>query len=300
VLVQLVLDPGEERSVTLRLPPGEYAAAAFGAAGTASVAVSPVGFARVGEIAVDARGVSARPAVFGDAGEIVVRFVNETDEERSVRIERRDARGDSVPATMALTHPTFRDFFAGELLSYGQLLGVSHLYFLAVDASDKGALFATRGDAQACALLRAFEESFERVVRDEGGSRLPGPLETMVAAFPSGSRALRAALDLLEECDADLPARAAIHGGRCLALTREARIEYFGETLHRALWLASASEPRGIVLSQTAASDRDIAATLHTSSVQTHIDVAAAGPYQGRRIMRVALREEANAIPHIA
>ncbi|HEY2366174.1 MAG TPA: DUF5939 domain-containing protein, partial [Polyangiaceae bacterium] len=172
VLVQLVLDPGEERSVTLRLPPGEYAAAAFGAAGTASVAVSPVGFARVGEIAVDARGVSARPAVFGDAGEIVVRFVNETDEERSVRIERRDARGDSVPATMALTHPTFRDFFAGELLSYGQLLGVSHLYFLAVDASDKGALFATRGDAQACALLRAFEESFERVVRDEGGSRL--------------------------------------------------------------------------------------------------------------------------------
>jgi serine/threonine protein kinase len=300
VLVQLVLDPGEERSVTLRLPLGEYAAAAFGSSGTASVAVSPVGFARVGEIAVDERGVTARPAVFGDGGDVVIRFVNETSEERSVRIEKRDARGDSVPATMALTHPTFRDFFAGELLSYGQLLGVSHLYFLAVDASDKGALFATRGDAQACALLRAFEESFERVVREEGGSRLPGPLETMVAAFPSGSRALRAALDLLEDCDADLPARAAIHGGRCLALTREARIEYFGETLHRALWLATAADPRGIVLSQIAASDRDIAATLHTSSVQTHVDVAAAGPYQGRRIMRVALHEEASAIPHIA
>ena len=297
VLVQLVLDPGEERSVALRLPPGEYAAAAFGVSGTADVAVSPVGFARVGEIAIDERGVVARPAVFGDGGEVVIRFVNETDDERSVRIEKRDARDDSVPATLALTHPTFRDFFAGELLSYGQLLGVSHLYFLALDASDRGGLFAARGDAQACALLRAFEESFERVVRDEGGSRLPGPLETMVAAFPSGSRALRATLALLERCDADLPARAAIHGGRCLALTREARIEYFGETLHRTLWLASAAEPRGLVLSQVAASDRDIASTLHTSAVETHVDVAAAGPYQGRRIVRVALKE--SALPHV-
>ena len=300
VLVQLVLDPGEERAVTLRLPRGEYAAAAFGVSETAAVAVSPVGFARVGEIVIDDRGVVARPGVFGDGGEVVIRFVNETDEERSVRIEKRDARVDSVPATVALTHPTFRDFFAGELLSYGQLLGVSHLYFLAVDASDRGSLFATRGDAQACALLRGFEEAFERAVRDEGGSRLPGPLETMVAAFPSGSRALRATLALLEECDVDLPARAAIHGGRCLALTREARIEYFGETLHRTLWLASAAEPRGLVLSQVAASDRDIAATLHTSSVESRVDVAAAGPYQGRRIVRVALHEEASAIPHTA
>jgi len=164
------------------------------------------------------------------------------------------------------------------------------LYFLAVDASDRGALFATRGDAQACALLRAFEESFERAVRDEGGSRLPGPLETMVAAFPSGSRALRATLELLAECDPDLPARAAIHGGRCLALTREARIEYFGETLHRALWLASAAEPRSLVLSQVAAGDRDLATALHGArDVTTRVDVAASGPYQGRRIVRVTL-----------
>ncbi|HEY2369717.1 MAG TPA: protein kinase [Polyangiaceae bacterium] len=300
VLAQLVLDPGEERSIAIRLPRGEYAAAAFGISGTADVAVSPVGFARVGEIAIDERGVVARPAVFGEGGDVVIRFVNETDDERSVRIEKRDARGDSVPATLALTHPTFRDFFAGELLSYGQLLGVSHLYFLALDASDRGALFATRGDAQACALLRGLEEDFERVVREEGGSRLPGPLETMVAAFPSGSRALRATLELLEACDAELPARAAIHGGRCLALTREARIEYFGETLHRTLWLAGAAEPRGLVLSQIAGSDRDIAATLQTSAVDTRVDVAAAGPYQGRRVVRVTLRGEANAIPRIA
>jgi serine/threonine protein kinase len=298
VLVQLVLDPGEERSVALRLPPGEYAAAAFGISASADVAVSPVGFSRVGEIIIDDRGVVARPAVFGEGGDVVIRFVNETADERSVRIEKRDARGDSVPATLALTHPTFRDFFAGELLSYGQLLGVSHLFFLAVDASDRGALFASRGDAQACAQLRAFEEAFERAVRDEGGSRLPGTLETMVAAFPSGSRALRATIALLEECDAELPARAAIHGGRCLALTREARIEYFGETLHRTLWFASAAEPHGLVLSQVAASDRDIATTLHTSDVETRVDVAASGPYQGRRIVRVALRE-ASAVPHV-
>lgn len=287
VLLQLVLDPGEVRSVALQLPQGEYAVAAFGVEGSADLAVSPVGFSRVGEIVIDERSVTARPAILGEGGEVVLRFVNDTPDERSVRIEKRAARADSVPATVALTHPTFRDFFAGELLSHGQLLGVSHLHFLAVDASDRGELFTSRGDAQACAQLRAFEEAFERAVREEGGSRLPGPLETLVAAFPSGSRAVSAALALLAK-RGDLPARAAIHGGRCLALTREARIEYFGETLHRTLWLASAADPGGLVLSQVAAADRDVASTLHAERVATRIDVAAAGPYQGRRIVRVA------------
>ncbi|HEY1958382.1 MAG TPA: protein kinase [Polyangiaceae bacterium] len=289
VLVQLVLEPGEVRTITAQLPPGEYSAAAFGVAAPADVAVSPVGYGRTGEIAIDEHAVVARPAVFGDGGEIVLRFVNETADERSVRIEKRAAFADSVPATVALTHPTFRDFFASELLSYGQLLGVSHLYFVALDASDGGALFLDRGDAAACASLRAFEEAFEHAVRDEGGSRLPGPLETMVAAFPSGSRALRATLALLDAAG-PLPVRAAIHGGRCLALTREARIEYFGETLHRALWLATAAEPRSLVLSQVAAADRDLASVLHAArDVTTKVDVASSGPYQGRRIVRVAL-----------
>ncbi len=289
VLVQLVLDPGETRTVAVQLPPGEYTTVAFGVAAAAELAVSPVGFGRTGEIVLDDHALVARPSVFGDGGEVVLRFVNDTNEERSVRIEKRAAFADSVPASLALTHPTFRDFFASELLSYGQLLGVSHLYFLAIDASDAGALFLDRGDAAACASLRAFEEAFERAVRDEGGSRLPGPLETMVAAFPSGSRALRASLALLEDAGS-LPVRAAIHGGRCLALTREARVEYFGETLHRALWLASAAEPRSTVLSQVAAADRDIAAVLHAArDVATRVDVAVAGPYQGRRIVRVAL-----------
>jgi serine/threonine protein kinase len=289
ILVQLVLDPGEARSIAVQLPQGEYAACAFGVAGSADLAVSPVGFTRSAEIAVDEHGISARPSVFGDGGEIVLRFVNETDDERSVRIEQRDTRQDSVPATLALTHPTFRDFFATELLSYGQLLGVSHLFFLVVDASDRGELFATRGDASACASLRAFEEAFENAIRAESGSRLPGPLETMVAAFPSGDRALRATLALLAE-SADLPARAAIHGGRCLALTREERIEYFGETLHRTMWLASAADPRTFVLSQSAAADHEIAMLLHRAPVDTRVDVATAGPYQGRRVVRVTPR----------
>ncbi len=297
VLAQLVLEPGEARTVVLELPAGEYSIAAFGIASSCDLAVSPVGFERVGEIVIDDRSIVARPPVFGADGEMILRFVNDTSDERSVRIEKRTARADSVPATLALTHPTFRDFFASELLSYGQLLGVSHLYFVAVDASDRGALFVDRGDAVACASLRAFEEAFENAVRDEGGSRLPGPLETMVAAFPSGSRALRAAVALLShrsaKTDAELPVRAAIHGGRCLALTREARIEYFGETLHRALWLASASDPREIVLSQAATADRDLATALHAAPVDTRVDVAQAGPYKGRRIVRVALRSSA-------
>ncbi len=285
VLAQLVLDPGEERTVVVRLPGGDYSIAAYGVGVPGELSSSSVGVARAADVVVGEGAVDVRPAVLGD-GEVTLCVVNDTPHERTVRLESRYARGDAVPAVVALTHPTFRDFFGSELISFGEHLGVSHLFFLAVDASDCGALFLARGDGETCSALRAFEDAFAQAVRREGGSALPGPLETLVAAFPSGPSALRAAIDLLD-AGRDLPVRSAVHGGRCLALTRETRIDYFGETLHRTLWFAGASEPHGLVLSQAAAGDRDLAMALHQMPVQTRVDVTSSGPYQGRRVVKV-------------
>lgn len=287
IFAQVVLDPGQERVIDLTLPPGDYSVAGSGNPEPAELSASPVGHTSASDVIVSGNTVVLYPPVVR-GGETRFRFVNDTPDERTVRIETRRGRPDAVPAALALTHPTFRDYFRSELLDHGELVGVSHLYFLVVDASDRGSLFAERGDAEACAALRTFEANVARCAREENGTVIPGILETLVAAFTSSTRAIRAALAVLRSTD--LPARLAVHGGKCLALTRDSRVDYFGETLHRAIWFVGVANASELVLSHAVASERDVSVELSANEATTSIDTSTAGPYKGRRIMRVRLK----------
>lgn len=287
VLVQLVLEPGEQRELAFELPRGEYTVGALGVEPLADLAISSVGHRAAGDVIVKETSLAVSPSVLRE-GRVTLKFANETSDERPVRIESRGARADGVPAIVAVTSPTFRDYFGRELIGEGEVIDVSHLFFLAVDASDRGALFSERGDAPACASLRDLEARFADLVRDARGAVLVGPLDTLVAAIPSGVRALHAGIEVIRSTD--LPVRVALHGGKCLALTRESRIDYFGETLHRALWLATAAEPREAILSHAVAGDRDIAVALAAEDIEARVVEATAGPYGGRRVVRVRHR----------
>ncbi len=288
VVAQFVLEAGAERTVTLPLPAGEYVVSCAGHPHVADLAASHAGHQSDAEIVVAESAASqlgVTPRVVR-AGEVMLRIVNDTPAERLVRIETRASRRDSVPATRALTHPAFRQFFSRELFAHGELFGVSQLAFLTVDASDSGALYTTRGDSEACTIVRGSEVAFAEVVRAEQGTVLPGPLGSFVAAFPAPLRAVRAALALVARSP-DAPLRVGVHGGQCLALTRDARIEYFGETLHRAFWLAQAAKTGQIVLSQQVADDDEVARTLAGARATVTVGLAGAGPYAGRRVVTV-------------
>ncbi len=285
VIAQAVLEPGATRTITIPLVQGDYLVSTVGIARSGELAASPVGFESEGEVVVREGHIDAMPSVMRE-GEVTLRLVNDTPVERIVRVEERSSREDSVPAARALTHPTFKDFFSQELFAHGELLGVSHLAFLAIDGSDQGALFANKGDAAACAAVRLTEEVFGRMVRAEEGTVLPGPLDTFLAVFHSPSHALRAALAVLVNLDGT-PIRAAMHGGRCLALTRDARVDYFGETLHRAIWLVQNAKVGELVLSQAVADDAETLRTLSRARVTTHVEVSQTGPYGGRRVLKV-------------
>lgn len=285
VVAQLVLEAGTTREATIPLAQGNYLVSTVGVAQSGELAASPVGYGSGAELVVRDGHIDVMPSVVRE-GDVTVRLVNDTSVERIVRIEERSSREDSVPAARALTNPTFKEFFSRELFAHGELLGVSHLAFLAVDGSDHGALFTNKGDAAACAAVRSTEDAFGRAVRAEEGTVLPGPLDTFLAVFHSPARALRAALAVLGESTAT-PIRASMHGGRCLALTRDARIDYFGETLHRAIWLVQTANVGELVLSQAVADDADVLRALTRARVTTHVEVAESGPYGGRRVLKV-------------
>jgi serine/threonine protein kinase len=286
VLAQQVLDPGEERTISLDLPRGTYRIAGGVAKQTAELVSSAVGFETTMTASSNGERVEGRPSIVA-AGRVTVTLRNESEHEETMRIEVPGARVDGVSASTAMTHPSFRELFSGQLLAHGEHVRVSQLAFLFVELVGRDALFGRLGDAAACAELTRLDEVVQEQARAHGGTPVPSSIEVLVIAFQSAPRALQAALAIRERIDAaklEAPVSIALHDGRCLALTRDGKAEFFGETLHRGHVLLGDCPPHGLALSASFAADRAVAVAMHESRMNVTVDASHAGPYKGRRI----------------
>ena len=286
VLAQQVLDPGEERQITLELPRGIYRVAGGVAPLPAELVASAVGYETVVEVVAKGERIEARPSIV-QAGSVTVVMRNESEHEETIRIEVPGARADGVSASTAMTHPSFRELFSGQLLAHGEHLRVSQLAFVFVELLGREDLFEKLGDADACAELSRLDGLVHEEAHTHEGSVVPSSLDLMVVAFPTALRALRAALSLRKRIQAAplcAPVAIAGHDGRCLALTREGKAEFFGETLHRGHLLLGDCPPGGVALSASFAADRSVAVAMHESGMKVSVGSSHAGPYKGRRV----------------
>ena len=286
VLAQQVLDPGEERSITLDLPRGKYRIAGAGAKVTAELVSSAVGFETKVTATASGDRVEGRPSIV-HAGTVTVVLRNESEHEETMRVEVPGARVDGVSASTAMTHPSFKELFSGQLLAHGEHLRVSQLSFLFVELMGREALFEKLGDAAACAELTRLDDRVQEEARTHGGTVVPSSMELLIIAFPTAPRALQTALALRKRIDAaelSAPVALSLHDGRCLALTREGKAEFFGETLHRGQVLLGDCPEGGLALSASFAADRAVAVGMHESGMKVSVNASHAGPYKGRRV----------------
>ncbi len=286
ILVQQVLEPGEERAVVIELPRGTYRVAGALATTPWDLLVSAVGFETHCEIEASGGRIEGRPAVLR-AGEVAFLLRNMTDREETFRIERPGARHDSVSAAMALTNPSFRLFFSAHVPARGEHLPVKQLAFLFVEALHREALFEKRGDDGACAELTRVDEIVQREAYEREGTLVPSSRELLVAAFATPLQAARAAISVrarLADASLSAPIAIAVHEGRCLALTRDDKPEFFGETLHRGQALLRDCPPGGIALSTAVTADRGVAIALHESGLTVGVALTMEGPYVGCRV----------------
>jgi hypothetical protein len=212
---------------------------------------------------------------------------NATPVEETIRVEIAGAREDAVSAAAALTHPSFRSFFADQLLAHGEHVRVRHLAFVFVELADRQALFDAIGDGAACAELARLDEIVGEEARQHEGDVVPSSLSVLVVGFSTSLRAVHAALSLrqrLAQTRFSTPISIAIHDGRCIALTRAGKPEFFGETLHRGQALLQDCPPGGIALSASVMADRAVAVAVHESKLSVAVDRAQDGPYAGRRV----------------
>ena len=186
-----------------------------------------------------------------------------------------------------MTHPSFRELFSGQLLAHGEHVRVSQLAFLFVELIGREALFEQVGDDAACGELTRLDDIVREEARSHEGTVVPSSIEVLVIAFPGAPRALQAALAIRKRIDAAKLAALvalALHDGRCLALTREGKAEFFGETLHRGQVLLGDCPAGGLALSASFAADRAVAVGMHESGLKVSVGASQTGPYKGRRV----------------
>ncbi len=286
VLVQQVIEPGETRRVTVDLPRGTYQLAGTMAKIPWELVSSAVGFEDTCEVTLEGDRIEGRPAIV-KAGAVDFVLQNTSDVEETVRIEIAGFRDDAVSAAAALTHPSFRAFFSKELLAHGEHVRVRHMAFVFVELASRDQLFDQIGDGEACAALARLEEVVVDVARGHEGDVVPSSIDVLVVGFPTSLRAVRAALAIRERLAASKlasPAAIAVHDGRCIALTRSGKPEFFGETLHRGQTLLRDCPGGGLALSASVMSDRAVAVAVHESQLSVAVDQTREGPYAGRRV----------------
>lgn len=266
VVLQQTLAPGETRDVPADLAYGAYRLRGLHPGAEAQIEWHEGGFPAL-MIADD--GVSA-----GDpAPQGTVRIVNRARGERTVVVESREWVREALTAHRVTTMQAFRDLFATEALRPGDEVGVGHVTLMFTDLRGSTALYTRIGDARAYQLVREHFAYMAEAVRAYNGGIVKTIGDAVMAAFSDPADAVRAALAIqgnvagfnrahgLGAADG-LIIKLGLHGGPCIAVTLNERLDYFGSTVNLAARLEGESRGGDIVLSQAFAEDPAVAPLL--------------------------------------
>jgi class 3 adenylate cyclase len=248
VAVQLLLAPGETRTIRAELPPGPYRLRTLHPG--AHVDVDHAGGPFPG-LRVTAVGVEALPANKG-----TIAFGNDADFELAALIEDRSWAREALTAPEVISLQAFRDLFAAATLRPGDEAGVSQVALLFTDLQGSTALYERVGDAVAYNMVREHFALLAGIVRDHDGAVVKTIGDAVMAAFDDPANAVKAALAMQARIvAAQLVLKVGVHAGASVVVTLNDRLDYFGSTVNMAARLQGQSLGGDIVLSRAVADD---------------------------------------------
>ena len=239
VAVQLLLAPGEKRSVALDLPAGSYRLrtlhpGALRRRRASRAARSPACASR--------RRASrrCRPARRG-----TIAFANDAGFELAALIEDRTWTREALTAPEVISLQAFRDLFAEATLRPGDEAGVSQVALLFSDLQGSTALYERVGDAAAYNMVREHFALLASIVRDHDGAVVKTIGDAVMASFGDPAHAVKAALAMQARiADHELVLKLGVHAGPSVVVTLNDRLDYFGSTVNMAARLQGQSAGR--------------------------------------------------------
>ncbi len=258
VAVQVLLDPGERRNVSIDLPPGAYRLRTLHPGAFVDVDHESGPFPG---LHITASGVEALKATDHPSEPGSVAFVNDAGFELAALIEDRTWVRDALTAPEVISLQAFRDLFAEATLRPGDDAGVSQVALLFTDLQGSTALYERVGDAAAYNLVRKHFALLAAIVRDHDGAVVKTIGDAVMAAFNDPAQAVRAALAMQEKIGSsehgvrDLVLKVGVHAGPSVVVTLNDRLDYFGSTVNMAARLQGQSIGGDVVLSTSVADD---------------------------------------------
>ena len=251
VPVQLLMQPGEKRSVETVLPPGRYRLRTLHPGEAADVEHDGGAFPG---LRITAKGVEALPP--GEPGKIV--FVNDAGFELAALVEDRTWTREALTAPEVVSLQAFRDLFAEATLRPGDEAAVGQVALLFTDLRGSTALYERVGDAKAFNLVREHFAFLASIVRDHDGAVVKTIGDAVMASFGDPADAVKAALVMqarIADFAGELVLKIGIHVGASVMVSLNERLDYFGSTVNMAARLQGQSEGGDIVLSRAVAED---------------------------------------------
>ena len=188
---------------------------------------------------------------------------NRRAQELTVIIEELAWRRDALIGQRATALQSFRDLFNSDVLRPGDDVDIDSITIMFTDLKGSTALYDRIGDPQAYVLVREHFEILGRAVREHNGSIVKMIGDAIMAVFTDPADGLLCALAIHDDIDAfnegsshdPLVVKIGLHIGRCIAVTLNDKLDYYGSVPNMAARLQNQSEGRDIVLSTEFAAD---------------------------------------------
>jgi len=256
VKIQLTLAPGEQREERVSLAHGRYRLRTLEPRGETAVEWTGGGFPEV--IAAGDDMEAGAPAAEG-----AVRLRNDTDRRLTLIVEDREWVRDALTAHRATTLQAFRDLFDEQVLRPGDDVEIDHVTLMFTDLKGSTALYERIGDPEAYALVREHYAIIGRAVREHDGAVVKTIGDAIMGAFADPRDALLCAIRMhadfarFNRSSGREPViiKLGLHTGRCISVTLNNRLDYYGTAANKAARLEGQSRGGDVILSAETAAD---------------------------------------------
>jgi class 3 adenylate cyclase len=261
VVAQQLLQPHEQRKLTLPLEVGNYRLRALELPGSLSIAVSADGAPTARVVAAE-HGWNGDLLRLGERSELELK--NETEAEQLLILERTAWTDQATTAAEVTALQMFRDLFSSEALRPGEQISVGTLTVLFTDLKDSTRLYRKIGDATAFGRVMNHFDVLRKAINEHDGAIVKTIGDAVMAVFRRPVAALiaisQAQKALANPTGATMPLalKAGIHTGPCIAVTLNERLDYFGSTVNLAARLEGLSNGCDVIISRTMYDDPEV------------------------------------------
>lgn len=215
------------------------------------------------EVIVEGDTLTATASGVSADGTTQLSIDNRTDDEVALLVERTSWNADAVLGTVIASLPEFTNLFATEAPAAGVELKVGFVALLFSDLTGSTALYEKVGDARAFAIVEEHFRVAEVELSKHGGAIVKTMGDAVMASFSSLSDAVAAGIAMVKAHDArfakdGLTIKIGVHGGPCLVVRANDRLDYFGTTVNVSARLQAQAGPSEVVVSEANASEASV------------------------------------------